>query len=61
MDDLIGNSGRRNGHRGVEVIKGDIGIKIPFKPVTLSFQNICYNVTASKEYAEIAKWRRQSL
>ncbi len=48
MSDLSGGSEKTNGHHDTEAINGGTEIKIPFKPVTLSFQNVCYDVTASK-------------
>lgn len=52
MDDPSHGSGKTNGHgtngESFHRANGGTGIKIPIKPVTLSFQNICYDVTASK-------------
>jgi len=55
MDDPAEGSGRTNGHardgeahRETERTDGSTEMTIPFKPVTLSFENICYDVTASK-------------
>ena len=48
MDELSGGSGKTNGHHDEQAMNDGSEIKIPFKPVTLSFQNICYDVIASK-------------